>query len=400
MSEPLTRPSSRPGRTRAPRWRSFVVFVTTTIVLGVYLFVTAPMPLDARPAETPTVPIRTVFAMLELENDAARALWTEEIVTRGTARGLAFGETWRDPGVEAGPLPALFLRETARNLERTPLRLGLFLGSQFPINTANQLAGAQTSRFDALVANAGAPQFFHDPATGLQTAMFADRAVADACVRCHNEHPDSPKRDWQPHSIMGATTWMYPEPAVTAERAVEMIGALRASIRAAYASYLAKVATFRAPPEIGERWPKDGPYLPSEDVFMRELARRTSAATLQGLLEPGFAEATAARDPGASPVRAPASPPAPPAEPHPMLVIRSAQPTRVTVEHAGIRLLVARIPAGGATALRSPPPLRLLLGKTEGVEVEYGGAPVALHAEAVNDDGDVELVVGASPGKS
>ena len=386
------RENMRPDRVRPPRWRSFAVIVSALIALAVYLFVKAPVPLDARPREPATIPIRTVFAILELENDAARALWTEEIVQRGTTQGLAFGETWRDERVHAGPLPALFLRETARNLERTSLRLSLFLGSRFPINTANHLTGQQASYFDAL-ATTGAPQFFYEPATGLQTAMFADRAVVEACVRCHNEHPDSPKRDWQPNAIMGATTWMYPGEAVNAERAVEMIAGLRASIRAAYVTYLDKVATFPKRPAIGERWPKDGFYLPTADAFMRELARRTSTSTLQGLLEPGFAEATATLEPVVEkPV---ARAPAPPA---PTLVIRAARATRVTIDQGSSRIMVTRLPAGASTSLTVAPPLEIQLGDREGVEVEFRGERVLIPPPN-SETGEVELVID-SPEKS
>jgi len=56
----------------------------------------------------------------------ARAIWTKEIVGEGKKAGLKFDEHWRDADLEAGPLPALFLRETAKSMERSPLRLSLF----------------------------------------------------------------------------------------------------------------------------------------------------------------------------------------------------------------------------------------------------------------------------------
>jgi hypothetical protein len=388
----------RPDRVRAPRWRSFVIAVAALIALSVYLFVKAPVPLAARPREPATVPIRTVFAMLELENDAARALWTEEIVKHGLARGLAFDEHWRNPRVDAGPLPALFLRETARNLEQSSVRLGLFLGSRFPINSANHFAGQQADAFEKLAANDGAPQFFYDPATRLHTAMFADRAVVDTCVSCHNEHPDSPKRDWKPRAIMGATTWMHPDERVSVERSVAMIEALRASIRAAYVQYLEKAATFSKRPAIGERWPKDGFYLPTADAFMRELAKRSSAGTLQGLLEPGWAEAAATVEPA---VAQPA-PKQTPAPTPPTLVVRSLRSTRVIVEQNGNRLMITRVPAGGAASLTAQPPLRVQLAEPDGVEVEWRGTPLPIPRS--HDDptrtGEVEVALGPPPEKS
>jgi hypothetical protein len=384
-----------------------IVFVAAATALTVYLFVNAPPALSARTTgERHTMPIRAVFALLQQENSAARALWTEEIVQHGTAAGLAFGEHWQDAGVAEGPLPALFLRETARNLEQTRLHLRVFLGSPYPINRDNQLTGVQAVRF-AAVEQTGIPEQFFEPSTGMQTAMFADRAVAEGCVTCHNEHPGSPKTDWRLHDVMGATTWMYPDEAVSVERAVELIGALRSSIRAAYTSYLAKAAAFPHPPEIGARWPRDGYYLPNPDVFMAELASRTSTATMQGLLDPPSALAPSgpllASAVTATPI---AQPPAlePDAvaghpSPVPQLVIRSTRSTRVTVDHADHRLMITRLPAGAATSLTSRPPLRIKLSQPSGVEIEYAGKKVPIPEPRAKPDDDpskkteVEIVV-------
>jgi hypothetical protein len=366
-----------------------LIIISMTAGICVYLFVTAPPPLAAPPVENATVPTRAVFSMLEAENDAARAMWTEEIVNRGQAVGLQFNESWREPWVEAGPLPALFLRETARNLERSSLRLNLFLGSRFPINTANSFNGQQLERFAALE-QTGAPQFFFDRSTSLHTAMFSDRAVVEACVRCHNEHKDSTKTNWQLGAIMGATTWMYPDDAVTVQRAVELVGGLRASIRAAYAGYLKKVSTFAARPEIGDKWPKDGFYLPSEDVFMRELARRSSHVTLRGLLDPS--SAVAEQELVVEPIaQAPAKPERKaPRSRSPLLVIRSAKATKVTIDHAGRRLMAARLLAGGTASLTSRPPLHLTISDPDGVQVEYDGKPIELPIQPMPAEGSTE----------
>lgn len=396
-AEPRPRRKSTQGRYKPPTWRSLVVIVSIAAALSVYLFVNAPPPLAAEPMKAGTVPIRTVFAMLERENDAARALWTEEIVARGKTVGLQFDEHWREPEVLAGPLPALFLRETAHNLERTSLRLSLFLGSPFPINAANQFTGEQSKHFDELV-RTGASQHFIDRTTGLQTAMFSDLAISEACASCHNEHPGSPKTDWKVDDVMGATTWMYPEERVTTDRAVQLVRALRSSIRGAYASYLAKVATFPAGPKVGKAWPRDGFALPSEDVFMRELAERSSTATLLSLLDPDAPEV----EPEPAPIvtaaaAAPAVPAAGtlPASSAETLVIRSKRSTRVSVEHSGRMLLLARVPAGGVATMTSRPPLRVQLSEGDGVEIEYAGNKVVVPPrDSVEESKGIEVVVG------
>jgi adenylate cyclase len=253
-------------------------------VLAIYLFATRPEPLiDSRTSER-TVPVEKVFRILAAENATMRALWTTEIVGAGTKAGLKFDEKWREPNVAAGPLPALFLRESATALQKTRVPLDLFLGSDYPIAQSNLFTGEQAERFKQVRAT-GNPEFFNATDIGRYTAMFADVAVAPGCVSCHNGHPNSAKTDWKLNDIMGATTWSYPKDKVTIEEVLQTIAALRSGFAAAYGGYLAKAATFEKPPEVGERWPRDGYYLPTLEAFMREFERRASANTVDRLLQ-------------------------------------------------------------------------------------------------------------------
>ena len=208
-----------------------------------------------------------MLGIVESENDVVRALWTEEIVEAGKKVGLEFDEDWRERGVEAGPLPALFLRETAKSLEKNRIRLSLYLGSDFPINTANRFDGIQKENM-AIMKNTREPQFFYTEDTGLYSVSFPDIAVAHSCVQCHNEHEQSPKSDWKIHDVMGATTWSYPSETVAFEEAIEILAVLRKGFMDAYSGYLQKTSSFSHRPQIGEKWPRDGYYLPSLDVFM------------------------------------------------------------------------------------------------------------------------------------
>lgn len=252
-------------------------------VAGIYLFVSAPPPLPDEGTTGRRIPVRQLFELVAAENAAVRGLYTKDIVGPGLEAGLAFDEDWRDPAVEAGPLPALFLRSVAMSLERDPVPLSLFLGSDLPIRNENRFSGIQNANFVQVRATRQ-PTFFVDPGSGLYTAMFPDEASAPACVSCHNEHPDSPKHDWVENDVMGATTWLYPRADVSTDDLVETLAALREAVRVTYRSYLAEAATFADPPVVGDRWPREGRFLPSEEVFMEAVARRASPSTLEKLL--------------------------------------------------------------------------------------------------------------------
>jgi hypothetical protein len=271
--------------------KSFWITLFSLGCLGIYLFVSAPPPLaDQKPPQA-AIPVERMFTLLQAENAAARLLWTKEIVGEGKKVGLKFDEHWRDADLEAGPLPALFLRETAKSMEKSPLRLSLFLGSDYPISPDNHFEGLQQEKFQVLRQSQQA-QFFYVPDTGLQTAMFADFAVAPPCVECHNKHEQSPKRDWRLNDIMGAATWMYPAAEVSLEDMLKAVTVLHQGIHDAYAAYLEKVKTFAKPPLIGEHWPRDGYYLPSLEVFMQTFLQGTAQHTLPALAALGNSRQT------------------------------------------------------------------------------------------------------------
>lgn len=261
--------------------RRFWITTLALACLGIYLFVNAlPLPEETRTASA--IPVAQMFELLESQNDAVRALWTQEIVGEGKKVGLKFDEHWRDPDLDAGPLPALFLREAAKSLEKEPVRLSLFLGSDCPINPANRFEGLQMEKFLLLKATQK-PQFFYTQDTRLHTALFPDLAVSQVCIECHNRHEHTPKTGWRLNEIMGATTWMYPEATVSLEELLQVIAALERGFRDAYAAYMSKVETFANPPAVGKHWPREGYFLPSLEVFMDEVLRRIAPQTLKAL---------------------------------------------------------------------------------------------------------------------
>jgi len=263
-----------------------IVTLSLLGVLGIYLFAQSPSPLvENEHAKGEQISVNTLFEMVAEENNKARRLWTGKIVVAGQKMGLKFGEEWHKNGVDEGPLPALYLREVARNLEKSPVPLSLFLGSDFPISAANKFKGFQAEAFQKMRDTNGEAQFFYSADVKRYTAMFTDNVVVDGCATCHNEHPDSPKTDWKLNDIMGATTWAYPEKFVTRDEAVHILSELRTAIANVYIAYLEKVKTFQEPPEIGSKWPADGYSVPKTSIFLKHFENLASADSLAFLLK-------------------------------------------------------------------------------------------------------------------
>lgn len=262
-----------------------MVFLSLVGLTAIYLFAKSPMPLDDDKAKGELIHVNTLFELVAEENNKARKQWTKHIVVAGQKNGLKFGEEWKKLGVDEGPLPALFLREVAMHLEKSPVPLGLFLGSDFPISSANKFVGKQTEAFQKMRDTKGEAQFFYSEDVERYTAMFADNVVVLGCATCHNEHPDSPKTDWKLHDLMGATTWAYPNEYVTRDELVTVLAELRGAIQKTYHSFIEKTATFKTKPEIGEKWPVDGYFVPSEALFLSRFEKEASADSLGFILQ-------------------------------------------------------------------------------------------------------------------
>jgi hypothetical protein len=328
--------------------KGFVTLCLTLSALSIYLLVSAPVPLEATAAaRQATVPIERVFDAVNAINARARQIYTKEIVGAGKAAGLAFDEDWQEDAVQAGPLPALFLRGTAAALERDPFELGLFLGSDYPINPSNRFSAEQLARFEQVKTDRQ-PRYGQVAGEGTMFGMYADVASAQPCVTCHNDHRDTPKTNWRLDDIMGATTWTFPRQMVSADEYVGMVDALYRAIAAAYGTYLAEVGSFDRKPVIGDKWPRDGFFLPSAEVFMAAIREATAAAALTTLTR-DVAGSRAAPGPVGRPDAAPDTPPTEargPGREGPALA-RAEQPVQSLSPAVG-RAAVAATAAGGA----------------------------------------------------
>lgn len=229
--------------------------------------------------------VEEVLSMVAQENAITRTTYTKRIVGGLKSQGLKFDEDWRDDEVEAGPLPALFLRGISSDIQKSDVPLNLYLGSDFPINSANKLEGKQAELFKQIKVDKK-PQFFYEEDAKLHTAMFADVAKAAPCVSCHNEHEQTSKSDWVLGDVMGATTWQYPDDSLSYDEAMGVLTAYRNGVLAIYKEFLDEVDAFEnsPKPEVGDKWPAEGFYLPTGEVFLDSVRKMTSYETMKTLM--------------------------------------------------------------------------------------------------------------------
>lgn len=159
-------------------------------------------------AETSSIslPIDVVADYIHAVIEADRDLYTRHVVERMQAKGVVVAsENWEERNTL--PLPAQFLMESGRHVGKKGIGMQYRLISLWPINKRNiptnplQSIGlgtilTQPNRPFTGVTKVGNTRYFE--------AVYPDLAVAQACIGCHNAHPDSPKRDFKLNDVMGA----------------------------------------------------------------------------------------------------------------------------------------------------------------------------------------------------
>lgn len=259
----------------------------TVLLCSAVVFIRCGAPLPEEAESSKLYSVEQAMEIVSKENDVTRTLYTKAIVGAGQKQGMKFDENWDKEDVEAGPLPALFLRGISNDIQkRGEVPLGLFLGSDFPVRSSNKFTGKQAELFVSMREDKK-PKFFYDDANKLQTAMFPDFAVAAPCVECHNKHPETTKTDWAMGDLMGATTWTYPQDSLTFEELQAVVLAYRKGMAATYNLFLDEVKSFKGTPipEIGSKWPRSGYFLPSAEAFVDSVTLLASTATLKGVLK-------------------------------------------------------------------------------------------------------------------
>jgi Protein of unknown function (DUF3365) len=159
-----------------------------------------------------SLPVETVADYLYAVIEADREVYTKHVVERMQIKGVVVAsENWEEKNTL--PLPAQFLMESGRVLSRKGLGIQYRLISLWPINKRN----VASSEFEKLglgtvLTHPTKPYtgFIKEGGSRYFQAVYPDLAVAQACIGCHNSHPDSPKRDFKINDVMGAIVISIP----------------------------------------------------------------------------------------------------------------------------------------------------------------------------------------------
>ncbi len=136
---------------------------------------------------------------------ADRTIYSEYIVERlSNTIGLNADENWREK--ETLMLPAQFLSHSAKLSNKQNTGMSYRLMSLWPINKNNgpvsefekeglkKILNANKTSYSKIINTDG--KLFYE-------VVYPDLAVTNSCVQCHNNHPESPKKDFKVGDVMG-----------------------------------------------------------------------------------------------------------------------------------------------------------------------------------------------------
>lgn len=146
-----------------------------------------------------------------MESD--RTVYTRMVVNRlqNEEKVIKASEHWKDD--KALPLPAQMFRFGAEMVAEKNVGFSYSLLSLWPVNKQNagktplELAGLK-----AVAENPKTPYYGEESLGGKKyyTAVYADRAISQACVTCHNQHKDTPRTDFKLGDTMGGVVLRIP----------------------------------------------------------------------------------------------------------------------------------------------------------------------------------------------
>lgn len=158
------------------------------------------------------IPAKVVADFIHAVLESDRMIYAEFVVNRLQNNNVvkASEHWWKD---KALLLPAQFLLYASDLIAHQRMGLMYKLFSPWPISQYNRAVTKFERQGMGVVAKNPEDTYIgtytvHD--RQFFEAVYPDFAVSQACVTCHNSHPNSPKRDFKLNDVMGGIMLSFP----------------------------------------------------------------------------------------------------------------------------------------------------------------------------------------------
>lgn len=182
---------------------------TLSITVGSLIF---GMSMSA-PATAKTFEPQQVTDMLHLVLESDRTIYTKKVVKRLANKHKVIKATESFEDDKSLPLPAQMFRFGAEAVADKTDKFSYSLLSLWPINKQNKpTTELEKKGLEYINVNKGKNYYGEETLGGKKyfTAVYPDVAVATPCVGCHNNHKDTPKKDFKMGDVMGGVVIRIP----------------------------------------------------------------------------------------------------------------------------------------------------------------------------------------------
>ena len=164
-------------------------------------------------SEAAGIPPQKMADALHAVVEVDRIVYTRKVVNRLTIdeKVIKASEHWQDD--QALPLPAQMFRMGAEMVTEKNVGFTYSLLSLWPVNKQNKAKTKLEQEGLKFVADHPEKNFYAEEKLGntmYYTAVYPDKAVAPACIECHNNHKDTPRKDFKLGDVMGGVVIRIP----------------------------------------------------------------------------------------------------------------------------------------------------------------------------------------------
>jgi hypothetical protein len=189
-------------------WANIALFLILVATAGFWSFAS----LLRSPSKTVAIPAERVAEFVHAVIEAQRTIYTKNVVDPLQSQGVAeASEHWKDE--KALPLPAQMILDGGRLVSSKGIGLKYRLASLTPIYVWNAPQSDFERKGLEAVANEPGKPFTGFVQVGQERvfqAIYADIAFSETCVSCHNQHPNSSRRDFKLNDVMGGVIISIP----------------------------------------------------------------------------------------------------------------------------------------------------------------------------------------------
>lgn len=183
------------------------------VLVSALAIATLPLGGSAQTGEEPMFSPKQLADMLHLVMESDRTVYTRLIVNRLTLQDKVITASEHFEDEQALVLPAQMFRFGSEMVASQTEDFSYSLQSLWAVNKQNMpRTDIEVEGLTYIAENPGERFYGEEELGGVTyfTAVYPDIAVAPACINCHNDHADSPRRDFELGEVMGGVVLRIP----------------------------------------------------------------------------------------------------------------------------------------------------------------------------------------------